>query len=339
MGVNVRIAGSASRVGDSFGWSIDAAIRESVLSALSAAGMTSLDEIDTLVTVGSDILDATTVAGHSGIAGSYGHSLLTVPSSAGHALAAAVVLIESGAARNVLLAGWGEGSKFEEVDGRLIQADPFYARPLGAGAAELAVLQAQRLVTSGRLDVDDVVRYAQEMSSRSPSLTSSDSEWLRTIWCDGVCALVLALGSEGDGGISVSDFGSSFQPYCPEPEDLDPSRWVSAAQSAMRSPEALDLGNLIALEVGGPTAACEVAAVADLLGKQGWDATDPRVNSSGGSARAYFGPATGLQRLVSAADALERAGSASERSLAAVIDLAGPIGQATSLIVLERGSE
>jgi 3-oxoacyl-[acyl-carrier-protein] synthase III len=338
MGANVVVAGSASKVGSSFGWSIDEAIRETVLSALSAAGMASLDEIDTLVTVGSDILDATTVAGHSGIAGSYGHSLLTVPSSAGHALAAAVVLIESGAARNVLLAGWGEGSKFQDVDGRIIQADPFYARPLGAGAAELAVMQAQRLVASGLLNVDHAVRYAQEMSSRSPLSSSSGAAWLQTIWCDGACALVLAPGSEGGLAISVRDFGSSFQPYCPEPEELDPSRWVSAAQSAMRAPDALDSGSLVALEVGGPTAACEVAAVADLLAKQGWDATDPRVNSSGGSAHAYFGPATGLQRLVSAVGALERSG-ATESSIAAVIDLAGPIGQATSLIVLERGSE
>ena len=60
-----------------------------------------------------------------------------------------------------------------------------------------------------------------------------------------------------------------------------------------------------------------------------WEA---RLNLSGGGAAAYFGNATGLRRLAAAAATLGAGHTA------CVIDLAGPIGQAVTVAVLERSA-
>src|SRR5690606_24319289 len=135
-------------------------------AALAAAEMP-LDAVDMVVTVGSDVLDAGMGATRSGIAGAYGREIVTVPSSAGHAFAAAHAMVESGQARTVLLAGWGQGTKFAGIDGRYVQADPFYARPVGADAAAMSALQAWRLFSAGRLDEDGLARYGNLMRRRA----------------------------------------------------------------------------------------------------------------------------------------------------------------------------
>lgn len=348
----VAIAGAASRSGTLP--VIEAAIRETVLAALADAGLGSLDEIDAVVTVGSDLLDGGMVATRSGLAGSYGRSLITVPSSSGHALAAAVAMIEAGTAGATLLVGWGEGSNFAEVDGRITQADPFYARPRGAGAGALAALQAQRLVAMGRVAPFELDRYVRAMSQRAADGgTGIDADipaWLTTTWCDGVSALVLTGEAERRGRARIADFGTSFQPYCPEPDDLDPERWVATAAAAMRRPERLEGVAPVAVEVCGPTALAEATAVDGLLGRWGWPGTDPRVNATGGGSLAFYGPATGLRQVVGAVAALRAGGampslpapdagrSAEGPATAVVVDLAGPIGQATTVIVLEGGA-
>lgn len=329
------VSGTACDINRRLNASIDASVRTVVLAALSDAGLGSLDEIDAIVSIGSDILDATTVAGHSGVAGSYGKSLMTFSSSSGHALASAVAMIESGAASTVLLVGWGEGSKFAEIDGRIIQADPFYARPLGAGAAELAVLQAQRLLAEGRLDPSLVTEHASAILSRTNLANDLEGPpaWLRTHWCDGACALVLTGRPSGQRAVAVVDVGTSFQPYCPEPEDLDPERWVGAARLAMRSPRSLTRGNLVAVGVSGPTIMCELLALSGLVAELSWSCTDPRINPLGGGASAYFGPATGLYQLCATASVLRRS---DEGSVATIVDLGGPIGQAVTIVSLGR---
>jgi hypothetical protein len=335
----VVIVGFASRVMRFADTSAEGVIREVVREALAQAQLET-EEIDTLVTVGSDALDGGMVAGRSGVAGSYGKSLLTVPSSAGHALGAASAMIQGGGASKVLLVGWGEGSNFAEVDGRIIQADPFYARPLGAGAAEMAVLQAQRLFATGRFSISELDRFGETMRSRSIARDSSSEHrvpvpWLSTSWCDGACALVLTSSSGGVGSpgpISIEDFGSSFQPYSPEPEELDPSRWVAAAQAAMRRRDADELESIRDVEICGPTCLVEMLAATELLSTLGWDSSDLRVNPSGGGALAYFGPATGLRSVVSACSSLRAATSLSSRAV--VIDLGGPIGQASTVVWL-----
>ena len=326
MAGSVSIVGTGGRVGR--GLSIEVAVRDAVREALDDAQLV-LSAIDMVVTVGSDVLDGGMVATRSGIAGAYGHELLTVPSSAGHAFAAALSLLESGQARAVLLAGWGEGTKFADVDGRIIQADPFYARPLGADASAMAALQAQRLLADGGISLERLTAYGTTMRVRAGlagDTTASMREWLTPIWSDGACALVLVA---GEGPVRVVNFGTAFRPYCPAPEDLDPAIWVhEASQHVDHAAEALAV-----VEAGGPSAFCELAALAPILDSAGLQPLDPRVNATGGGATAFFGPATGLRHIAAVADQL-----ADTSTSGIAIDLAGPIGQATTVISL-RGTE
>lgn len=324
MAISVTIAGTGERIGR--GFAIETAVRDAVRDALSEARL-SLSAIDMVVTVGSDMLDGGMVATRSGIAGAYGNELLTVPSSAGHAFAAAVSMLESNQARTVILAGWGEGTKFAEVDGRVFQADPFYARPVGANAFAMTALQAQRLLADRRLDLVGLSEYGGTMRDRAglPKGGSSGiSEWLTPHWSDGACALVL---TTSDGPVRVVDVGVSFRPYCPQPTDLDPAVWVSDALAGMH---VAAQGDLAVVEAGGPTTVCEIAALTPILSTVGWEPNDSRVNATGGGATAFFGPATGLRHFAAVANGL-----VGKSGNGIAIDLAGPIGQATTVVALQ----
>jgi len=319
----VTLAGWSGRGALQPGEGIADAVGGAVRDALAMAGR-ALDDIDMVVTCASDLIDGAMVATRSAIAGSYRRELMTVPSSAGHAFAAAATQIESGAARAVLLAGWGEGSKPAARDARIFAADPFYARPLGADAAALAALQAQRLVADGRLDRAEMCAYRDTMAARGKRDGGDHPlRWLRPDWTDGAAALVL---TAAKGGVALRDLASAFEPYCPPPDRLDPALWIAATGIAIPP--------LAALEIGAPTPFAEAVAAGALLRRQGWAADDPRFNHSGGGAVSHFGPATGLLRIVAVAD---RLAPAAVGAVGAAIDLAGPIGQAATVILLERG--
>lgn len=326
---DVVIAGTGIRAGRPALGPIERAVREAVEDALAAAGRR-IGDVDFVVTVGSELLDGTMIATRSGIAGAWGREILTVPSSGGHAFAAAVSMIESGAVDTVLLAGWGEGTKFGAFDARYLQADPFHARPLGADASALGALQAQRLLATGRLDATAAERFGGAMRERAGIADSvaGAAGWLAPCWRDGACALLLAAADEGSRGVRVCGVGVAFEPYCPDADRLDPADWLDAAlavaaECGANIPEAPQV-----IEIGGPTPFVELAALARWC-DGGAAASDMRVNACGGSAASYFGPATGLQP-IAVATARLRAGET-----AVVADLAGPIGQATTAILLE----
>jgi len=319
---DVRIAGTGERVGGDVG--VEVSVRGAVQDALAAAKMV-LNDVDLVVTVGSDILDGGMVGTRSGIAGAYGRELISVPSSGGHALAAAVAMIESGQARTVLLAGWGEGKKFSELDGRYVQADPFYARPLGADAVAMSALQAQRVLADGKLVADALDAYGDTMRWRSGSAgvaASSVPPWLRTHWTNAACALVL---TDRAGSVRIADIGHASHGFTPDPLELDPAVWVGEAIEHIP----LAASEFVAVEVAGPTSICEAAALKSILSRIGWRLDDSRVNVSGGGAFCFFGPATGLRQIAHLAKTI------SGRAAAGVaIDLAGPIGQLTTVVAL-----
>jgi hypothetical protein len=325
MATPVAIVGTAECVGR--GVDIDAVVTQCVTAALAAAAV-KLSDIDIVVTTGSDVLDGGMVGTRSGIAGAYGRELLSVPSSAGHAFAAAVSLIESRQAERVLIAGWGEGTKFATIDGRSVQADPFYARPVGADAVTMTALQAQRLIADGRLTPKALADYGTTMQRRAGlgcDASGGMRQWLMPQWADGACAVVL---QAGENGVRVADTGTSFRGYSPDAGDLDPAVWVSSAMAGMTT---LAADTLAVIELSGPSAVTELAALRQILARAGWPPGDDRVNASGGGASAFFGPATGLRHIAYAARSLS---GGKGKGLA--IDLAGPIGQATSVIGLEE---
>jgi hypothetical protein len=317
MNKHAAILGSASLITQRFRKPLEFAVHDTVVAALADANL-ELDAIDTVVTAASDTLDGIMVATRSEIAGSNGRAYMHIPSSAGHAIGAATTLIEAGMARHVLLVGWGEGSKFRKQDSRGIQADPFFDRPAGADPLTVAALQTQYLFDAGRMDRRAAYFYTSIMTIRAWPRevvpTGSVPIWLRTGWCDGAVALVLARSEEFPRAVRIHDFATNFEPYTPQV--LDPAAWVAEVIGTETTP--LDI-----LEISAPTPVCEFRAGVALNGE---------LNPSGGGAVAYFGIASGLKRLAAAASAL-RGG---QRGM--VIDLAGPIGQAVTVVTLDRSA-
>ena len=330
------ITGWGTRLGRPFAARLDLKIREAVLSALSVSGL-SIGDIDTVVTVGSDTLDGLSVPSRSEVAGNYGRSYLNLPSSAGHGLGAAVAEIESGAAEHVLLVGWGAAARLAQHDFRRNQADPFYARPIGASPRVMAVLQARELLGFDGLHEGALQGYADEMFSRAwpgepkPSGGAAPA-WASTAFCDGVTAIVLRRSSKSSGGVAVRDFASASRPYSPEDDRLDPAAWAAEAIAGLSDPAARG-SSFDVVEAAAPTPAAEVRALAAV---GSWSPGSHAMNRSGGGASAHFGAATGLRQIAEASRSLAQAGPDAK---GLVLDLAGPIGQhATAILLQSRGN-
>jgi hypothetical protein len=322
------IRGWSTRLGRPFAERLETQIRAAVLEALSVAGL-AIEDIDSVVTVASDTLDGLSVPGRGEIAGNYGRSYLNLPSSAGHGLGAAVTQIESGAAENLLLVGWGAATRLADDDFRANQADPFYARPIGATPRVVAALQAHEI--SGAEDPSTLQAYADEMFARAWQGEGRAREraapaWAGTAFCDGAVALVLQREDAGKAGAAVRDFASVSRPYSPADESLDPAGWAKETVAALGG-KAAAFG---VLEAAAPTPAAEARA----LGAVSPAGDRLRFNRSGGGAAAWFGAATGLRQVAEASRSLAAGAAAS----GLVLDMAGPIGQHMTAILIEAGA-
>lgn len=339
----VSMIGSGARVAPRFANALDIEVHAAMTEAL-AQSRIELVDVDLVVTVGSDVVDAILVPMRTELFGGAGRASMNVPSSAGAALGAAIASIEADQAHTVLVIGWAEGGKGAAQDALPLQADPFHARRIGADPVALASLQAQWLLESGRLPPQAAHRHAATMRERlgAPHEEPASQPDAATSprWCDGAACIVLRRGLHQDSPI-VSDFASSWRPYTPASgEDLDPAGWVDAAldrfarAGAWRSEAAV---RLAAIEASAPSAHGERRALDPLLRIAGWDAGDERINRRGGGASAWFGPATGLHAIAQAHRALTASARSRRGAMAAILDLAGPIGQATTAILLREG--
>lgn len=327
------IVGHAVRLGRPFGDRLEVTVRDTVLEALGRSGL-DLADIDTVVTCASDTLDGMMVPVKAEFAGSYGRSLLNVPSSAGHAVAAAASLIETGQAENLLMVGWGEATRLARADFRRNQADPFYTRPLGASPAMSATLQAAGLAAEVLPDgaaLDERARAdrARAWGAAPDGRGDSVPAWAQTGFCDGAVALILRPRNQAPGGVVIRDHGCASRSYCPGDDRLDPALWVDEAVAACAEPDSLRAGAFAAVEVAGPTTIAEMRALAALRADR-IDDPSGGVMASGGGAAAHFGPATALRQLAVACATL-----GGRPGMGIVADLAGPMGQHTTLIALE----
>lgn len=329
------ITGTGWKIGRPLPGRIETAIREAVLTALSASKL-SIGDIDTFVTVGSDTIDGLTVPGRSEIAGAYGRKYLNVPSSAGHGLAAAMMQIESGEARNLVLVGWGAATKLNDYDGRSNQADPFFARPMGASPRVVAALQAHELLGVDGLDEAALQTYMQRMVSRAwqgdTKFTSGAAPaWARSTFCDGVAAIVVRRAGDAGNGVRIRDVASVSRPYSPEDDRLDTAVWVREALADF-SDSGTGGGDFDVIEAAAPTPIAESRA---FVGVGNGSALDGELfNRSGGGAAAHFGAATGLRQVAEASRILMEMRSAK----GLVLDLSGPLGQHVTAMSLQTGA-
>lgn len=334
------ITGTGWKIGRPLRGRLDVAIREAVLTALNTSKL-SIEDIDTFVTVASDTLDGLMVPGRSEIAGAYGRKYLNIPSSAGHGLAAAVTQIESGEAGNLVLVGWGAATKLNEYDGRNNQADPFFARPMGASPRVVAALQAQELLGVDGLDETALQAYVQRMVSGvwqggTNASSGSAPAWARSAFCDGVVAIVMRRAGDAENGVRIRDFASVSRPYSPEDDRLDTATWVREALAGLSDPGVANSGEFDVVEAAAPTPIAELRALVGV--GSGSARCGDMVNRSGGGASAHFGAATGLRQIAEASRILMemRQAKASARGLA--LDLSGPLGQHATAILLQTGA-
>ncbi len=326
--MTVTVAGAASRIEGQFASGVERPIRDVVREALADAGI-SLSDVDYVVTVASDALDGMMVPVRAELAGALGKSYLNVPSSAGHALAAAATVIEAGDAETVLVVGWGAASKLAGDDGRSNQFDPFYMRPAGATPETLAAVQRQVLVAAGLLSVSEVEAHAARMAAASWPGGAGASH----AFCDGAVAIVLTGSKPPARGLSIVDHATASRSHAPLDATFDPAVWTSEALGSFVRGGASSQDGFV--EVSGTTPCAELRAISAVLGSESVVGAGDS-NRTGGGAAAWFGPATGLRAFAE----LFRMHSATDRGEAhgVFVDLAGPLGQLVTALRIEKRS-
>jgi hypothetical protein len=328
--MRAAIAGAAYRSERTLADGVDPAVRHVVRDALKAAGLT-LAEVDMVVTVASDTLDGMMVPIRAELAGALGKTYLNVPSSAGHAVSAAVAAIESGDARAVLVVGWGAASKLSGADSRSNQFDPFFTRPLGATPAVMADLQEQVAVASGTVSASAIGALGARMSATLWSDHELALSARGECFCDGAAAMVLRRLNDGDSGIAVTDYATASQSRMPLDGSLDPALWVQEAVGHLSTVHPDRQRPAGRVEVSAPSMVAELRGIMAAI-EAGPVACDvDRANGTGGGAAGWFGPATGLRSLASLVG-----GEGCDAGL--FVDLAGPLGEHVTGILIERRS-
>ena len=330
---------------------LDALIHDAVSGVLRHAG-TDLNAVDCVVTVSSDTVDgAIAPLLRSAAAGAVGRDYLHVTGASASAIHAALTLIKSRLADTVLVVGWGEWTK-PVVDAIPdLETDPVFHRSLGIGSLQLAAMQTAWLINRGLVTGDAAIAYADAMRTRKPGwgeLQTARTRRLaapheatspglcRELMPDGVdraSALLLSSTRRRDSlpGLWIDALATCFRPLWPQQEDLDPSVWASEVIERCRSGHD-DLARM-AIEVSSTNAVIGLRALAALGAAGDWS-SNSLLNRFGGGLAAYNGAADGLARidLLARLPACEAGGQVPSDCM--VLELAGPIGQATAAIHL-----
>lgn len=328
--MRAAIAGAAQRLESTFADGVDQEVRRVVRGALDAAGLT-LEEVDMVVTVASDTLDGMMVPIRAELAGALGKTYLNVPSSAGHAISAAVAAIESGDAQVALVVGWGAASRLAEADSRSNQFDPFFTRPLGATPAVMAGLQEQVVVASGAVSASAI----SALGTRMIATLWGDQELPRSArgerFCDGAAAIVLRRTENGGSGLMVTDYAAASRSQMPLDGSLDPALWVREALGAFSADHADRQRPVGRVEVTAQSVVAELRGIMAATEAGPVDCDVDGANATGGGAGGWFGPATGL-------GSLARLVGDDRCDAGLFVDLAGPLGEHVTGILIERRS-
>jgi hypothetical protein len=342
------IAGSASSYAKRR-TNLDVLIHDAVSGALRQAG-TPLEQVDCVVSVSSDTVDgAIAPLLRSEACGARGRDYLNVTGASAAAIGAASALISSALADTVLVVGWGEFTKSVVNEVPALETDPAFARPLGIGSLQLAAMQTRWLMARGLVSQADGVEFADTMRARRQGLDELRKVRTKRLAApreanqDGLCAqhmpdgidrataLVLSRNAPRGPGrrLCIRQLATHFAPLWPEHQDLDPAVWVSQVLEQCFS-KGIDLGKL-SIELTSTNAIIGLRAL-NALGPAGDWKSNPLLNRFGGGVAGYTGAADGLARI----DLWARAGSGESAAQAQpdglVIELAGPIGQATAAI-------
>jgi hypothetical protein len=346
----VVLGGACSRHPD-HGESLEALIARTVRDLLNDSGAR-LGEVDAVVALGNEQVDGgISTLLLSEAAGSFGRSYLLVSGSSGAAVDAAVSLIRSGAARSVLVVGWGQMTKRCVDDLSPISSDPLFHQPLGVGARELSDLHIGQLVADGQVDAREASRYATTMKGRRRrSFSLSRTRIVRgrnagsTIAhggprrhepdrVDRATALLFRASGAGPAPeqrtarIVLTDLvrGGSGAGWT----GFDPRQWRN------RLPDELQRKARSAhfVELAAPNAHVELAVLSGLGMRASWEER-AGLNREGGGLAGSSGASDGLARIERVFAGLDAATRRSAHGI--VIELSGALGQSVSLFRFAR---
>lgn len=330
---------------------LDALIHEAVSGVLRHAGA-ALEVVDCVITVSSDSVDgAIAPLLRSEASGAPGHDYLHVTGASASAIHAAMTLITSNLAGTVLVIGWGEWTKKVVDEIPDLETDPVFHRPLEIGSLQLASMQIGWLIDRGLVARETAIAFANAMRAKKCELSelrkartrrlaapreATSVGICREIMPDGIdratALLLCATKQKGPSPrLCIDGIATRFRPLWPQQEDLDPAVWVSEVLEQCGLSDHALAG--MAIEVSSTNAVIGLRALSALGAAGDWS-RNSLLNRFGGGLAAYSGAADGLARI----DLLARAGfgavSGQPQKGGLVIELAGPLGQATASIHL-----
>ncbi|MDX6631286.1 MAG: hypothetical protein QOH00_3532 [Gaiellales bacterium] len=305
--------------------SLEEMIFEATRGALADAGLT-IDDIDGIVLATSDQVQGRVIESMvtNGAAGGVGKDVTTLASAGEHSLVYAYLRLLAGQGQRLLVVTWGKPS--ESVDpshAALVEADPFFLRPLGMRATVAAGLQGSRYVTRHGLDRDAIraVRAARAKAGSAAGAPAADTAddgamvaWPLTtsdlpVAVDVAAALVLVTEdavTEQQSPAWVIGVGWSTDGYDLADRDISQFNALAAAtERATRdgiSVRRADVVEVQELSTIAGFAACEALGLSEPgEGAKAAVGAQPAVNPSGGNLVANPSNASGFLRFLNAA--------------------------------------
>lgn len=321
--------------------SISSLIFLAVRCALERSART-LADIDTVVSCAIDSTDGGIAPLlRSAIAGALSRSYLHLEGSSGHAINAALSLLEAEQSRALLLVGWYEGTRQSAIQSMPLRADPFYRRPVGLTPLAAAAMQTNWLLAHRHITLAAARKFADTMRQRQ----ASDPQRVRRVRlrniadypdpallpdrADGACAAVLLAPGVSTHALPIIG-ATQFGPYFPTTDDFDPAAWVRDVSSNLKA-DGLS-PHETALQMAAPNAVCELRARSALPDLDGGAWTRPGVHGS--LFAAHLGPLSGLAGLARLCSQLTHASGNYRTGL--MVELDGPLGQSVSAFVAGR---
>ena len=162
MGLKMGIIGGAIRLErENLNWSNEDTVFFTVQAALAAAGLT-LDDIDTVVQAGDDVMDGIAINHVYTVepSGSFLKDESKVERDGAWAVHYGIAKLLTGKFRTAMIIAQSKASVCDVSAFSGMGADPFYLRPLGADSHTIATLQAQYFAQANGYGPDDFAAVA-----------------------------------------------------------------------------------------------------------------------------------------------------------------------------------
>ncbi|MCB1315573.1 MAG: thiolase family protein [Leptospiraceae bacterium] len=158
----IGIIGQAIKIErENLDWSPEDTVFHTVRAALASANM-SLDEIDTVVQAGDDVMDGIAIQHVYTVepAGSFLKDESKVERDGAWAVHYAIAKLLTGKFRTAMIVAQSKAVQCSQSAFSGMTADPFYLRPVGADSDSIAALQAQYYLQTGSVTEEDFARVA-----------------------------------------------------------------------------------------------------------------------------------------------------------------------------------